>query len=296
MNKPRLLVITGPTASGKTKLAIELALSLNTEIISADSRQFYRELPIGSAMPTASELNSVKHHFIACRSVLDEYSAGSYALDARQKIQELLLKHSHVIVCGGSGLYINALLHGMDAFPAVSETIKQKVELVFKEQGIAGLQKLLKEADPVYFAEVDEQNPARLRRALEVCFAGNKPYSAYRTHSKNTHFDYQAFGIGHEKEMLHHRIHRRVDEMIEQGLENEALAVYPNRHLKALQTVGYSEFFEYFEGKFSKAKCVEQIKTHTRQYAKRQMTWFSKQLEVEWLNPESSVQAILKNL
>ncbi|KXK21908.1 MAG: tRNA isopentenyltransferase MiaA [Bacteroidetes bacterium OLB12] len=296
MNKPRVLVITGPTASGKTKLAIELALALNTEIISADSRQFYRELPIGSAMPTASERNAVKHHFIACRSVLDEYSAGSYALDARQKIQELLLKHSHVIVCGGSGLYINALLHGMDVFPAVSETIKQKVELIFKEQGIAGLQELLKEADPAYFAEVDIQNPARLRRALEVCYAGDKPYSAYRTHSKNAHFDYLAFGVGYEKEQLHQRIHHRVDEMIELGLENEARSVYPNRDLKALQTVGYTEFFDYFDGKLSKTECVEQIKTHTRQYAKRQMTWFSKQLEVEWLNPESSVQAILKNL
>lgn len=290
-NKPRIIAIVGPTASGKTSLAIELAQQLNTEIISADSRQFYKELPIGSAMPSEEELQKVKHHFIACRSVTDEYAAGSFARDARIVIDKLLAEKEQVIVCGGSGLYIQALLYGMDEFPEVTQDAKLQVESL-SEKGIEALQQVLLELDPNYYEEVDIHNTARLRRALEVCFSSGKPYSSFRTESKESPLPFMAFGIDIPKQELHARIHTRVDEMISNGLEKEARNVYPHRHLKALQTVGYKEYFDYFDGNISQQECVELIKTHTRQYAKRQMTWFNRQLPVEWIHPQKLTKEI----
>ena len=295
MTLPRVIAVTGPTASGKTALAVELARALDTEIISVDSRQFYRELPIGSAMPDEAQLRAVKHHFIACRSVTDEYAAGTFARDARRVIEGLSAHKKHVVVCGGSGLYLQALLFGMDDFPEVTEAAKIRVETLYKEQGLPGLQQALQQADPVYAQTVDLQNPARLRRALEVCFSGDRPYSAYRTESKNAELPFVAYGLDVPKPELHRRIHARVDHMLEAGLEKEARRVYPLRRLKALQTVGYQEFFDYFDGKISYAACVELIKTHTRQYAKRQLTWFRRQLDVTWLPPENALETILRD-
>ena len=294
MNKPRVIAVVGPTASGKTAFATALAQRLETEIISADSRQFYTELPIGSAMPSPEELAAVKHHFVACRSVRDEYAAGAYARDARQVLDTLLEKHGRVIVCGGSGLYIQALLHGMDDFPPVTDEARARVETLYAEKGLEGLQNALQEADPAYFAEVDRQNPARLRRALEVCFSAQRPYSSFRSHPNRPLYPYVALGMDLPKTELHARIHRRTEAMIQAGLEAEAKALLPLRHLKALQTVGYQEFFEYFDGKITHERCVEEIETHTRQYAKRQLTWFRKQLPVEWISPEENPDTVLK--
>lgn len=291
-HKPKIIAIVGPTASGKTALAIELAKKLDTEIISADSRQFYRELPIGSAMPSAEELQQAKHHFIACRSVTEEYTAGSYARDARILIERILQEKKQVIVCGGSGLYLQALLFGMDEFPSVPDEVKHAVEILSK-MGLEEMQKRLLALDPIYYHEVDIYNKARLRRALEVCMASGQPYSSFRTKAKQTWKPFVAYGIDIPKQELHQRIHTRVDEMLENGLEQEAKNVYPYKHVKALQTVGYQEFFDYFEGKVSYNECVSLIKTHTRQYAKRQMTWFNRQLAVEWLGHENALDSIL---
>lgn len=296
MSQPRVIAVVGPTASGKTALAVALAQALDTEIISADSRQFYRELPIGSAMPSAAELAAAKHHFIACRSVTDEYAAGAFARDARQTIDALLQRKKQVVVCGGSGLYLQALLYGMDDFPEVTAEAKLRVEAIFQQLGLPGLQQALQQVDSAYAQTVDLQNPARLRRALEVCFSADKPYSSYRTESKNAALSFVAYGLDVPKPELHRRIHSRVDHMLQAGLEQEARHVYPLRHLKALQTVGYQEFFDYFEGNTSYTECVERIKTHTRQYAKRQLTWFRRQLDVNWLAPENASESIIRGV
>jgi len=296
MSKPRVIVIVGPTASGKTALAVEVARHLRTEIISADSRQFYRELPIGSAMPTAQELAEVKHHFVACRSVTEEYAAGTYATDARQTIHTLLEQKEHVVVCGGSGLYIQALLYGMDDFPAVTAEAKQRVEELHARHGIAALQRELQHLDPEYYREVDTQNHARLRRALEVCYSSKRPYSSFRTGAQTPLLPFAAFGLDVPKPILRERIHRRVDQMVADGLEQEARNVYPHKNLKALQTVGYQEFFDYFENSTGYAECIDLIKTHTRQYAKRQLTWFNRQLPVKWLSPSEAAAHIERGL
>ena len=296
MDSVKVIAIVGPTASGKTKLAVELAEKLNTEIISADSRQFYRELPIGSAMPNTEELNRVKHHFIACRSVCEEYSAGAFARDARSVIDDLLNTKKHVIVCGGSGLYINSLLKGMDEFPKVTQTAREQVEALFNSGGIEAWQRELESKDPAYYSVVDIQNPARLRRALEICYSSGKPYSSFKTGDSKPTYPFLMIGIKWPKEELHRRIHERVDTMVKDGLENEARNVNEFRHLKALQTVGYKEYFDYFDGKTDEKTCIELIKTHTRQYAKRQMTWFNNQPEIQWIEAETPIEDVLKLL
>jgi len=296
VSKPNVIAIVGPTASGKTSFAINLAQQLGTEIISADSRQFYKELPIGSAMPSPDELLLAKHHFIACRSVSEEYAAGSYAHDARKIIAELHTQGKTAIICGGSGLYIQALLYGMDRFPEVSETIKNEVEEIFRDGGIKHLQNALQQIDPTYFSEVDIHNPARLRRALEVSLSSGKPYSSFRSNTNQPLYNFKAFGLDIPKKELHARIEKRVDQMVIDGLETEAQHVYPYRTLKSLQTVGYKEFFDYFDGNITKPACVDLIKIHTRQYAKRQLTWFNKQLPVEWIPPHHGLNPILSVL
>lgn len=296
MATPRVIVVAGPTASGKTALAVALARRLRTEIISADSRQFYRELPIGSAMPSAEELEAATHHFIACRSVTEEYTAGSYAADARPVLQRLLSENGSAVVCGGSGLYIQALLFGMDDFPAVTAQAAGEVAALWEREGIEGLRHALSVADPDYYRETDLYNPARLRRALEVCLTAGKPYSSFRTRSKTPGFSFSAFGLEWPKTELHERIHRRVDQMVKDGLEEEARHVYPLRHLKPLRTVGYEEFFDHFDGRTRLPECVDLIKTHTRQYAKRQLTWFRRQLPVTWVKPEQAAETVMQTL
>ena len=284
MQKKILKVIEGPTASGKTALAIEWALQAGTEIVSADSRQFYQELNTGVARPSAQELAAVPHHFIACKSIFGYYSVSHYEQEALTLLNQLFERHDTVIMAGGSGLYVNAVCHGIDELPDPSPQLRQQLKEQEAQEGIASLQARLKELDPVFYEQIDLQNPVRLRRALEVCLTTGKPYSSLRTNLKKPRpFAIERYVLNRPKEELHERISKRTDIMMQSGLLEEAKALYPQRDLNALQTVGYRELFDYFDGKISLEQAVTDIKTNTRRYAKRQLTWLRKQEGLIWL-------------
>lgn len=284
MPKKILKVIEGPTASGKTALAIEWALQAGTEIVSADSRQFYQELNIGVARPSAQELAAVPHHFIACKSIFGYYSVSHYEQEALALLNQLFERHDTVIMAGGSGLYVNAVCHGIDELPDPSPQLRQQLKEQEAQEGIASLQARLKELDPVFYEQIDLQNPVRLRRALEVCLTTGKPYSSLRTNLKKPRpFAIERYVLNRPKEELHERISKRTDIMMQSELLEEAKALYPQRELNALQTVGYRELFDYFDGKISLEQAVTDIKTNTRRYAKRQLTWLRKQEGLIWL-------------
>ncbi|MBN8677035.1 MAG: tRNA (adenosine(37)-N6)-dimethylallyltransferase MiaA [Chitinophagales bacterium] len=274
----KLIVIGGATATGKTALAIHLAQWLKTEIISADSRQFFREMSIGTAKPGKDELAAAPHHFINSRSITETYSVGAFEKDALNLLETLFLKHQTVIMTGGSGLYIRAVCEGLDTFPEVSEEVRVSVDELEKRGGIHALQQTLSELDPTYFALVDQQNPARMRRAIEVSMQAGQPYSQFlqRKQAPARTFQPVYLLLDWPRESLYQRINARVDAMVQDGLEAEARSLWPFRNLPALKTVGYEEFFEYFEGKTTREEAVEKIKQHTRNYAKRQVTWFNK--------------------
>ncbi len=281
-----LIVIAGPTASGKTAFAIEMAKALNTVILSADSRQFYKEMRIGTAAPTEEELNQAKHYFVHHLSIEDKYDVADYERDAIALLDELFKTHDAVIMTGGSGLFIDAVCNGIDVMPDVKPEIREKVQKLYDEGGLHPMQEALKHLDPEYYAVVDQQNPRRLQRALEVCYQTGQPFSSFR--SGNTiqrNFSVRKYALLWDRQALIHRIDRRVEMMIEQGLLEEAKALYPKRHLNALNTVGYKELFAYFDGDCALDEAVEQIKIHTRQYAKRQMTWLRKDSEYQWITP-----------
>ena len=283
----KLIVIAGPTASGKTDLAIALAEKLQTEIISADARQFYREMNIGTAKPTVTQLSLVKHHFINSLSIQDDYSAGKFRTDVLKLLTELWKKHDSVVMVGGSVLFIRAVLQGFDEIPETTIEAKQKIGKLFNEEGVEGLQKLLHQLDSVYYQEVDLQNTHRLIRALEICLSTGKPFSSFRkgTKSKND-FKVEYIVVDVEREELYERINNRVDEMMKLGLLEETKNLFPFRNLNALNTVGYKELFEFQEGKHSLKTAIEKIKQHTRNYAKRQLTWFRKETETQWKSGE----------
>lgn len=284
-----MIVILGPTASGKTNLAIRAANHYKTEIISADSRQFYKELNIGVARPSAEELAAVRHHFIAFLSIQEEYSAGRFEVEALKKADELYRHYNHVICAGGSTLYVQSFLNGLDELPS-DKTIREALNAELISRGIEALAAELKQLDPEYASVADLQNPHRVIRALEVCRITGKKYSSLRIESdKPRPFTTMKFGIGMERAELYERINKRVDLMIEAGLEEECRALYPYRHLNALQTVGYTEFFEYFDGKQSRSEAIEKIKQHTRNYAKRQLTWWRRDPEIHWLKGNADV-------
>jgi tRNA dimethylallyltransferase len=269
------IIVAGPTAAGKTAEAIRIAKSLDTEIVSADSRQCYRELNIGVARPTPEELDAVQHHFIANHSILEDISAASYAQEALVYLQKIFQHRDHAVVCGGTGLYIKALAEGLDEIPPVPEAIRNKIKHVFQVSGIAALREQLLELDPDFASHGDINNPNRLMRALEVVMHTGHPISSYQKGSKakrNFKIEYKI--IQPPRELLYEKINQRVDQMIAQGLEAEAHALLPYRERPALQTVGYKEFFDFFSGKLTRAEAIEKIKQHTRNYAKRQMTWF----------------------
>ncbi|MBS1531879.1 MAG: tRNA (adenosine(37)-N6)-dimethylallyltransferase MiaA [Bacteroidetes bacterium] len=281
-----LIVIAGPTASGKTALAIELAQKLDTEIISADSRQFYREMSIGTAKPSPEELARAKHHFIDSLSITDTFSVGDFEREGLTTLENIFKTHDAAIMVGGSGLFIKAICEGFDDLPITSPEIRQRLNKELEENGITYLQEKLKIADPAYYSQVDLSNPQRLIRALDVYESAGAPFSSFRKGAASSrYFRIVKIGIDLPREVLYKRINQRADNMIEQGLVEEVRSLLPYRYLNALNTVGYSEVFDYFDGKIDLETAVSLIKQNTRRYAKRQMTWFRKDKEVYWINP-----------
>ena len=275
--KKKLIIIGGPTASGKTDCAIQLAQHFGTEILSADSRQFYKDMSIGTAKPQLSDLAKVKHHFIGNLSIKDAYSVGDFERDALAVLETIFEKNDTAIMVGGTGLYIRAVCEGLDVFPEVPLSIRDEFEAIFEKQGIKPLQKLLQEVDYEYFTKADIQNPMRLIRALSVWKASGKPFSNFLSGNKaERNFTPIYIALDMPRAVLYDRINRRVDAMMAEGLLEEVKALYPFRDLNALQTVGYTELFAYFDGDMTLDEAVDKIKQHTRNYAKRQMTWFRK--------------------
>jgi tRNA dimethylallyltransferase len=282
-NKKTLLTIVGPTAIGKTSLAIDLALHFGTEIISCDSRQFFKEMSIGTAVPSAKELAQAKHHSIQHKSIFEPYSVGDFERDAITLLTELFQRNDVVIMVGGSGLYADAVLYGLDDFPEVSTEIRNELNTHYQVQGIAYLQTKLKDLDPIQYERMDIQNPQRMLRALEVCIASGKPYSSFLNKKKILRdFTNLTIGLTAEREVVYERINRRVELMLEDGLLIEAQRLFPYKELNALQTVGYRELFDFLEGKTSLDFAVEEIKKNTRRFAKRQYTWFHKNKDIHW--------------
>lgn len=285
MSTKHLIVIVGPTGSGKSDLAIEIAERYGAPIISTDSRQFYRGIPIGTAQPDAEQLQRVEHHFIASHDLKQEFNCGAYETEALAKLEELYRKHDVVVAVGGSGLYIKALCEGMDSLPEAEPELREELAHRLRSEGLASLCAELRQRDPAYYEEVDRNNPARVLRALEVCISTGLPYSSMRTGEKRQRpFNIIKLGIDMERERLYERINRRVDVMMQMGLEQEARAVYHLRELNSLQTVGYREMFDYFDGTISRDEAIELIKRNSRRYAKRQMTWFRRDEDIKWVD------------
>lgn len=292
--KPKLIVIGGPTASGKTALAIALAKHLNTVILSADSRQFYHEMCIGVARPDPHELAQATHYFIADRSIQHPLTAGRYAHKALHLLQDLFQQHQSVVVVGGSGLYLKALTEGFDEFPPVSEALRAQVQAFYEKEGLEALQAALQAADPVYFEQVDRQNPVRMIRALAVYQASGQPYSAFRTGaSASRPFEPVYLYLNWERPQLYDRINQRVDLMFQQGLLEEARALYPFRALSPLQTVGYQELFDHFDGLHDLDTARQLIQLNSRHYAKRQLTWIRRDGYWNALPPQPDLTLIL---
>ena len=295
-----LIVIVGPTAIGKTALAVQIAQKFQTEIISADSRQFYIETEIGTAKPSAVELAAAKHHFINSHHITENFTVGDFETQSLAKLNEIFEKNDFAVLVGGSGLYINAVCNGFDDLPRASAELRAQLNQDFLDEGIEPLQRRLQELDPLYFKEVDLHNPQRIIRALEVCISTGIPFSTYRTRSQKIRpFSCVKIGLNTSRDQLYDQINKRVDQMIAMGLEDEAKNLMPYRHLNALNTVGYSELFDYFDGKITRNEAIEKIKQNTRRFAKRQLTWFRKDLEINWFEPSESfnkTQQILLNL
>jgi tRNA dimethylallyltransferase len=277
MSNKRLIYIAGPTAVGKTALSVALAQHFKTEIISCDARQCYKEMYIGTAVPTAEEQEGIPHHFIQNKSIHQSFDAGDFEKEGLVLLEDLFQKHHNVVMVGGSGLYAQALMEGLDEFPPVDQTSMNVVGTLYKNDSLEGLQKSLAEKDPEYYKTVDRQNPRRLIRALEVCESAQKPYSSFLGQSAQTRpFSTQTLLLSMPRAQLYDRIDRRVEQMVAGGLEEEARQLYPHRELPALQTVGYREWFDHFDGKHSKKEAIAEIQKNSRRYAKRQMTWFKK--------------------
>ena len=291
-----LIVIAGPTASGKTAAAIKVAKALNTVIINADSRQFYKEMSIGTAAPTPKELHEVKHYFVHHISILNDYDVAAYEQDVMQLLPKLFLQHDQVVLTGGSGLFIDAVCKGIDAMPDVEEAIRQKVGQLYRSGGLLALQQEVQRLDPEYWSIVDQKNPRRLQRALEVCYQTGKTFTSFRTRTAVMRdCNIVKYGLLRDKQDLYNRINLRVEQMLSQGLVDEARRLYPYRHRNALNTVGYKELFDYFDEKCTLMEAVEQIKLNTRHYAKRQMTWLRRDPEYQWVNSKLVLPFELKD-
>lgn len=288
------MILAGPTAVGKTSLSVQLAKRFQTEIISADSRQFYKEMEIGTAKPTKEEMDRIPHYFINSHSIQEEYNVGQFEKDVLNLLNELFQKHDVVFVVGGSGLYVKALCEGIDDMPAIPFEIRQKLNAEFEQFGIEYLQKQVVESDSEYFEIVDQQNPQRLIRALELYRATGKNMSYFRAQEKQVERPFNIIKIGLERprKELYDRINLRMDQMIAEGLFEEAEQLYPFKNLNALQTVGYSEIFGFLDNEYDREEAIRLLKRNSRRYAKRQMTWFKKDSEFVWFSAEDKAKVI----
>ncbi len=291
--KKTLIVLVGPTGIGKTSIAIKISQHFKSEIISSDSRQVYKELSIGTAVPDKEELQSCKHHFIQSHSIHENYNASIFEVEALKLLETIFQKRDIVVMAGGSMLYIDALCNGIDDIPTVDREIRDALVNKFESEGLDGLRLQLKKIDPEYYAEVDLKNPKRILHALEISIMTGKPYSSFRTKEKKTRpFRIIKIGINTDRQILYSRINQRVDKMIQNGLIKEAKNVYPYKGINPLNTVGYKEIFAYFDGEISENEAVERIKKNTRNYARKQLSWFRRDKTITWFEPEHSDEII----
>jgi tRNA dimethylallyltransferase len=288
-----LIVLLGPTGVGKTDISIDIARHLGCDIISADSRQFYMEMKIGTAVPSEKQLSEIRHHFIRFISVKEYYSSSLFERDVLGLLPGLFTGKNIVLMTGGSGMYIDAVCDGTDDIPDIDPDVREKINKKYEEEGIEGLRMALKLFDPVHYEKVDLKNHKRIIRALEICETTGHPYSSFLTKQKRDRdFEVLKIGLKRTRDMLYSRINLRVDQMIEAGLEEEARSLYELRHLNALNSVGYKEFFDYFEGKIRREKAIELIKRNSRRFAKRQMTWWGKDKSITWFDAGKPEQII----
>lgn len=289
-----LINIVGPTAIGKTALAIKLAHHFGTEIISSDSRQFFKEMSIGTAVPSEEELSEAVHHFIQHKSIFESYSVGDFERDTIKFLENFYKKNSIIIMVGGSGLYSNAVLYGLDEFPDISQQIREDLNSEYKNKGIEFLQKKLQQLDPQHYENVDIYNPQRIIRALEVCIGTGKAYSSFlNKKKKDRFFSFIQIGLITEREAMYNRINLRVEKMLENGLFKEVQSLYKYKTLNALQTVGYREFFDFLDSKINFNQAIELTKMNTRRFAKRQLTWYNKQTDIQWFDYKTNLSEIV---
>ena len=299
----KLITIIGPTAIGKTALSIKLAQHFNCEILSCDSRQFFKEMKIGTAVPSDEELASAPHHFIQNKSIFENYSVGDFEREAISKLDEFFKTNDYAILVGGSGLYVDAILKGFDTFPGIETAVRTDIISNYEQFGIEYLQNKLEEMDPNYFEIISKenpqtlQNPQRMMRFVEVCIGSKKPYSSFLNQKKNTrNFTPIIIGLEADRQEMYDRINLRVDLMMQAGLLEEAKVLYPNKTLNALQTVGYRELFSHFDGEFTLDFALEEIKKNTRRFAKRQMTWFKRKENAKWFDYKTDVEKIINSI
>lgn len=303
MQKNTLIVVVGTTAIGKTAKAIELAQHFGCEIISCDSRQFFKEMTIGTAVPSPEELRAAPHHFIQNKSIFDSYNVGDFEKEALEKLDELFQKNPVQVMVGGSGLYVDAVVKGFDDFPEIENTVRENLRAEYEQKGIAFLQEKLKETDPFYYEKLKAENPQtlenpqRMMRYVEVSVGSQRPYSSFLNNKqKQRNFTPIFIGLEADREIIYDRINKRVDIMIANGLLDEARNLYQHKHLNALQTVGYRELFDYFDGKITLEFAIEEIKKNTRRFAKRQLTWFKRNPDIQWFDYTTSVEGIIQEV
>ncbi len=289
-----LITIVGPTGIGKTALSIVLAQYFGCEIISCDSRQFFKEMKIGTAVPSEAELKGAQHHFIQNKSIFENYTVGDFEKEALIKLEELFLSNDYAILVGGSGLYVEALINGLDDFPEIDSNVRKEIQSNYVNQGLVYLQTELEKRDPSYYSQVAKENPQRMMRALEVCIGSGKPYSSFLNQKKNNrNFIPIKIGLEADRSIIYDRINQRVDLMVKEGLILEAENLYQHKSLNALQTVGYRELFTYIDSQFSLEFAIEEIKKNTRRFAKRQMTWFQKKENTKWFDFQTNKKEII---
>ena len=295
-NLKKIISVSGPTAVGKTKKAIELAIFLKTEIISFDSRQFYKEMKIGTAPPSKIELSTVKHHFIQNKSIFDNYTVYDYSKDAKNLIDILFKKYDNIILVGGSFLFLNSIFKELDEMPKISKDLRDRLNQDFEKKGKEYILSLLKKIDPKYLEMVDKNNHRRIIRALEVSIQSQKPYSSFLGKKSPSKYNHISIALNNERKVIHDSINKRVDIMVRNGLLEEAQSLYKYSRLNPLNTVGYKELFNYFDGKSSKTESIDQIKINTRRFAKKQITWLNNNGKHFWFSPENNIEKIVKVL